>query len=158
RPMLAFYGCVGGAILSKGPVGFIAIAGAIVAAFATGGLTGPRRLRWPLGVLVLGSLTAVGVATYLLFAARLFVCETLVSEYAGWAFRWSITTRLLHLPTVLLTFLPWSVFLIGAACWWRRDRDDGRTWIMAWTFTLWLVIGLVSLARPHYLLPVFPGC
>jgi len=100
----------------------------------------------------------VWVATYLLLAPRLFVCETLVSEYAGWAFRWSITTRLLHLPTVLLTFLPWSVFLIGAACWWRRDRDDGRTWIMAWTFTLWLVIGLVSLARPHYLLPVFPGC
>jgi 4-amino-4-deoxy-L-arabinose transferase-like glycosyltransferase len=157
RPLLAFYGCVGGAILSKGPVGFIALAGAIVAAFATGGLTGLRRLRWPIGVLLLGSLTAVWVATYLLLAPRLFFCDTLVTEYGGWAFRWSFTNRLLHLPTVLLTFLPWSVFLVGAACWWRRAPDDGRNWIMAWTLTLWLVIGLVSLARPHYLLPVYPG-
>src|SRR2546421_2021193 len=62
------------------------------------------------------------------------------------------------MPSVLLYFLPWTLFLPAAVVWWRRSgRDDGRTCVLWWTVTLCMLAGLSGIYSPHYFLPVYPG-
>lgn len=157
--LLGLYGCIGGAMLSKGPAGLAALPAALLAALLTGGRAGLGRLRLGLGLTILGVLAIPWILPYLVEARRTFVTDVIVTHYGGWYLqKHGVAYRLAHLPAVLLNFLPWSVYLAGAVAWWRRGGpDDGRQWIAWWTATLWLLAGLSGMYRPRYFLPVYPG-
>ncbi len=157
--LLGFYASLGAAMLSKGPPGLSALVAAAVATGLEGGRSAWRRMRPALGASVLVVFAIPWVAPYLVAARPAFVQEVLVGEYAQWFLgTHGLLYRIAHMPTVLLYFLPWSLFLPAAVVWWRRsDRDVGRRQILWWTLTLWVLIGLSGIYRPRYYLPVYPG-
>jgi 4-amino-4-deoxy-L-arabinose transferase-like glycosyltransferase len=159
RSLLGFYGCVGGAMLSKGPVGLTALAAALVATWMTDGRSGLRSLRLGLGALLLGLMATVWVLPYLLAEPRTFVSDVVVGEYGAWFFRkHGLLYRAAHMPSVLLYFAPWTLYLAGAVVWWRRAAPDvGRRRVILWTMTLWGLVGLSGIYRDRYYLPVYPG-
>jgi 4-amino-4-deoxy-L-arabinose transferase-like glycosyltransferase len=159
RSLLGFYGCVGGAMLSKGPVGLTALAAALVGTWMTDGRSGLRSLRLGLGALLLGLMATVWVLPYLLAEPRTFVSDVVVGEYGAWFFRkHGLLYRAAHMPSVLLYFAPWTLYLAGAVVWWRRAAPDvGRRRVILWTMTLWGLVGLSGIYRDRYYLPVYPG-
>ncbi len=159
RPLLGFYACVGAAMLSKGPPGLAALLAAVVATALEGGRPALRRLRPAVGALMLGVLALFWIVPYLVTARPAFVHEVLLGEYALWFLGpHGLGYRIAHLPTVLLYFLPWTLFLPATVVWWRRSGpDDGRRYVLWWTITLWMVVGLSGMYRPRYYLPVYPG-
>ena len=159
RPLLGFYACVGGAMLSKGPPGLAALVAAAVATWLEGGRPALRRLRPAVGALMLVVLALPWVVPYLVAARPAFVHDVLVGEYALWFFGpHGLAYRIAHLPSVLLYFLPWTLFLPATVVWWRQNGvDDGRRYVLWWTVTLWMLVGLSGIYRARYYLPVYPG-
>jgi len=113
------------------------------------------------GVLVLVALALPWVLPYLVAAhARpVFVRDVLLGEYAQWFVGpHGLAYRFGHVPSVLLYFLPWTLFLPATVVWWRRNgADDGRHYVLWWTVTLWMLVGLSGMYRARYYLPVYPG-
>jgi len=159
RLLLGFYACIGGAMLSKGPPGLAALVATAVATSLEGGRPALRRLRPGVGALMLVVLALPWVVPYLVAARPAFVHEVLVGEYAQWFLGpHGLAYRIAHLPSVLLYFLPWTLFLPAAVVWWRRNGpDDGRHYVLWWTVTLWMLAGLSGMYRARYYLPVYPG-
>jgi len=159
RCLLGFYGCVGTAMLCKGPPGLAALVAAAVATGLEDGRRGMRRLRPAVGGLVLALLAAPWVVPYLVGARTAFVHDVVIGEYAHWFLgRHGILYRVAHMATVLLYFVPWTFFLLAAVAWWRRDgRDTGRRYVLWWTLTLWVLVGFSGTYRARYFLPVYPG-
>jgi 4-amino-4-deoxy-L-arabinose transferase-like glycosyltransferase len=157
--LLRFYACIGAAMLCKGPPGLSALVAAVVATWLEGGRAGLRRLRPAVGALVLGAFAVPWVVPYLFGARSVFVHDVLLGEYARWFLGPNgLTFRLVHMPAVLLYFLPWTLFLAPAVIWWRRNgSDQDRRYVLGWTLTLWILIGLSGAYRARYFLPVYPG-
>src|SRR5262249_4772569 len=158
RCVVGFYGCVGVAMLCKGPPGLAALMAAVVATSLADGRSGLRKLRPTVGALVLAVFALPWVIPYLMGARTAFVHEVVFGEYAHWFFRRGLFVRIVHIPSVLLYFVPWTLFLPAAVVWWRRNEaDTGRRCVVWWTLTLWVVIGLSGVYRARYFLPVYPG-
>jgi 4-amino-4-deoxy-L-arabinose transferase-like glycosyltransferase len=155
-PLVGFYACLAGAIMSKGPMGLLGLAAGAVAIAAADGWRATGRLRPLLGVGVLAVLLAPWYVPYLVAHSTVFVGDTVVGHYGSWVFRRSAFTRLESL-WVLAYALPWTIFLVGGAMWWRRAPDVERRLIAAWTLTVWALIGLSGIHRARYLIPIFPG-
>jgi 4-amino-4-deoxy-L-arabinose transferase-like glycosyltransferase len=155
-PLIAFYACIAGAILSKGPMGLLGLAAGFAAVAFADGWRETMRLRPVVGLVVLGVLLAPWYGTYLVGHSSAFVGDTVVGHYGSWAFRRGALARLESL-WVLAYALPWTIFLVGAATWWRRLPDAERRLIAAWTLTIWLLIGLSGIHRARYLIPIYPG-
>jgi 4-amino-4-deoxy-L-arabinose transferase-like glycosyltransferase len=159
RPLLAFYVCVGGAMLSKGPPGLAALVAAVVASWLAGGRPALRSLRPAVGVLTLVVLALPWLVPYTVAARQVFVRDVLVGEYAHWFFKpQGLASRIAGPLSVLVYFLPWTLFLPAAAAWWRRSGpDDGRQYVLWWTITLWTLVALSGKYRSRYYLPIYPG-
>src|SRR2546425_4548078 len=157
-PVLAFYACFTGALLSKGPQALAALAAAGVAVAFTDGTAMLRRLR-P----VLGSLLAFGVATIvwlLPYQARSqgsFDDQVLTGHYLTWYLLGPILPRFTALWAPFPSFLPWTLLVAAAPFWWRQSPDAGRRRIALWTATLWLLVAISGNYRSRYILVVFPG-
>jgi len=158
-PLLGFYACIGLAMLCKGPPGLSALLAAAVATGLEGGPAALRRLRPGVGAVVLAAFALPWIVPYLFGARAAFVHEVVLGEYARWFLGPNgLTFRLVHLPAVLLYFLPWTLFLPAMVVWWRRgEREPGRRVVLWWTLTLWIVAGLSGVYRARYFLPVYPG-
>src|SRR5207237_8779261 len=115
-----------------------------------------RRLRPALGALVLVVVALPWVVPYLVLARPAFVHEVLIGEYAQWFVGpHGLAYRIAHMPSVLLYFLPWTLFLPAAVVWWRRSgRDDGRTCVLWLTLTLWVLGGMSGSYLLHSFLAV----
>jgi 4-amino-4-deoxy-L-arabinose transferase-like glycosyltransferase len=159
RSLLGLYACLGGAMLSKGPPGLAAVVATAVTAWVEGGRPAVRKLRPSLAALTLAVLALPWIVPYLVTARPAFVQEVLIDEYAQWFLGpHGLAYRVAHVPSVLLYFLPWTLFLPAAVVWWRRsDRDEGRRQVLWWTLTLWTLVGLSGIYRSRYYLPVYPG-
>jgi len=155
-PLIAFYACVAGAILSKGPMGLLGLAAGFAAVAFADGWRDTTRLRPVLGLVVLAVLLSPWYAPYLVGHRSAFVGDTVVGHYGSWAFRRGALARLESL-WVLVHALPWTIFLVGAATWWRRLPDAERRLIAAWTLTIWVLVGLSGIHRARYLIPIYPG-
>ena len=157
--LLGFYACIGTAMLCKGPPGLSALGAAVVAAGVEGGRSSLRKLRPTVGALVLAVFALPWVVPYLVGPRATFVHDVLLGEYARWFLGPNgIPFRLAHMPLVLVYFLPWTLFLLPAVVWWRRNGpDEGRRWVLWWTLTLWILVGLSGAYRARYFLPVYPG-
>lgn len=150
---------VGGAMLSKGPPGLAALVAAVVASWLAGGRPALRSLRPAVGAFMLVLLALPWIVPYTVAARPVFVHDVLVGEYAHWFFKpQGLGSRIASPLSVLLYFLPWTLFLPAAAAWWRwSDPDDGRRYVLWWTVTLWILVGLSGKYRARYYLPVYPG-
>jgi 4-amino-4-deoxy-L-arabinose transferase-like glycosyltransferase len=155
-PLVGFYVCVGAAIISKGPSGFVGLVGALVAVAATDGWRALARLRPGIGAGVLAVLLMPWYGPYLTGHRPRFVGDVVVGHYGGWVFRRGLMTRVESL-WVLAYALPWSIFLAAAVAWWRRAADAERRLVGVWTLVLWALIGLSGIHRVHYLFPIYPG-
>jgi 4-amino-4-deoxy-L-arabinose transferase-like glycosyltransferase len=157
--LLGFYVCVGAAMLSKGPPGLAALLAAAAATWWGDGRAALRELRPGLGAVTLVIVALPWFVPYLFAAQPAFIHEVLVGEYALWFFRkHGLVYRLAHMPSVLVYFLPWTLYLFAAIAWWRRDgADAGRRYVIGWTVTVFVLAGLSGMYRARYYLPVYPG-
>ena len=155
-PLVGFYACIGVAILSKGPSGFLGLVAAIAAVTATDGWRALGRLRPGVGVIVLAVLLTPWYGPYLAGHRARFVGDVVIGHYGAWVFRRGVLARIESL-WVLAYALPWTIFLAAAIGWWRRTADAERRLIMVWTLTVWALIGLSGIHRVHYLFPIYPG-
>lgn len=155
-PVVGFWACVAGAMMSKGPMGLAALAAGLISIAATDGWRSLARLRPLLGVTVLALLLTPWWVNYLV-SHRAAFGEVVVGQYGIWVFRRGLLTRLESL-WVLAYFLPWTVFLGAAVIWWRRGAPDAeRRAIGWWALTMWALIGLAGIQRVRYLVPIYPG-
>ena len=155
-PLVAFYACVGGAILSKGPIGLVGLAAGFAGVAYSDGWRDTMRLRPVLGLVVLAVLLAPWYGTYLVGRGSAFVGDTVGGHYGSWVFRRGVRARLESL-WVLAYVLPWTIFLVAAATWWRKRPDVERCLIAAWTLTIWVLVGLSGAHRARYLIPIYSG-
>jgi 4-amino-4-deoxy-L-arabinose transferase-like glycosyltransferase len=156
--LLGLYACIGAAMLCKGPPGLSALVATAVATWLEGGRAGLRRLRPALGALVLAAFAVPWVVPYLFRARSVFVHDVLLGEYARWFLGPNgLLFRLVHMTAVLVYFLPWTLFVPAVVWWGRNDPDQGRRYVLWWTLTLWILIGLSGAYRARYFLPVYPG-
>jgi 4-amino-4-deoxy-L-arabinose transferase-like glycosyltransferase len=157
-PLLAFYACLTGGLLSKGPQALAALAAAGMAVLVTEGRAGLARLR-PLlgGALMLVAAAVVWLGPYSAASSGHFGNRVLVGHYLTWYLLGPMLSRLGALATPFLAFLPWMVFVAAAPFWWRQSPSPDRRRLIAWTATLWVLAAVSGNARARYLLPVFPG-
>jgi 4-amino-4-deoxy-L-arabinose transferase-like glycosyltransferase len=155
--LVAFYVCIGAAVLAKGPAGLAMLAAVIVATAAMHGRAGLRRLRPLVGLAVLTGAAVVWFAPYVLQSEGRFVSRVLVGHYAPWYFSGGLVPRLGQAAQLLVNFLPWTILLAAAVVWWPRHPDPGRRWLGAATLSLAIVLGLSGTQRARYLLPIYPG-
>ena len=157
-PLLAFYACLTGGLLSKGPQALAALAAAGMAVVVTEGGAGLRRMR-PIvgGALMLVAAAVVWLGPYSAASSGHFGNRVLVGHYLTWYLLGPMLSRLAALATPILAFLPWMLFVAAAPFWWRQAPSDDRRRLIAWTATLWVLAAVSGNARARYLLPVFPG-
>jgi 4-amino-4-deoxy-L-arabinose transferase-like glycosyltransferase len=155
--LVAFYVCIGAAVLAKGPAGLAMLAAVIVATAVTRGLPGLSRLKPLIGLAVLAAAAVVWFAPYLLQSEGRFVSRVLTGHYATWYFGGGLGPRLVQVANLAVNFLPWTILLAAAAVWWPRHPDLGRRWLGAAALTLTIVVALSRNERARYLLPIYPG-
>src|SRR2546422_139982 len=155
-PLAGFYACVGLAVASKGPPGYAALAGGLVAVVGTEGARGLARLRPALGLLILALCAIPWIVPYHLESRGEFASTVLVDHYMTWYFRGGLLDRLSGTGSALANFFPWVIFLAAAPWWWRRAPDPGRRAVGLWTLTVWVWLGFSGTLRARYLLPVYP--
>jgi 4-amino-4-deoxy-L-arabinose transferase-like glycosyltransferase len=161
--MAAFYGCVAGALLTKGPVALVALLVAALATILTDGRRALGRMRPWLGAVILGLSALPWIVPYYLRARGTFPHGVVEDQYVRWVIHnpaasgiQDIGARLGHLALALPGFVPWTLLLVGAALWWRHAPDRGRRRVLVWTIAWWLATGLSGNFRTRYLLVVYP--
>jgi 4-amino-4-deoxy-L-arabinose transferase-like glycosyltransferase len=155
-PLAGFYVCVALAVGTKGPPGYAALAAAAITVLGTEGRRALARLRPALGLLILALAALPWIVPYYVQSHGQFRSDVLVRHYGVWLFRGSLLARVEGVAQTLVSFLPWSIFLVAAAWAWRRAPDEGRRRIALWTGALWALLVFTGIPRAHYLLPVYP--
>jgi 4-amino-4-deoxy-L-arabinose transferase-like glycosyltransferase len=155
--LVGFYFCVAGALWTKGlPCLMVIPAG--VAALAVS--VGVRKLPLfrPVTGLVLVALTALPWAIPYSQTPGREASETISVWHASMEY----LNHFRHHPSIpfvdgLIEFLPWTLWLVPSAVWWRLtpDRKSYRP-VLAWMAAFLLLLGLSVYQRAHYLLPVYP--
>jgi len=166
RQWVGFYTFAALATLMKGPAGVLLPAGVVTAYFLSTAQW--RRL--------MGLFHPAGLAVYLLLAVpwyalvmlrypqygyQFFVVQNL-SRYAGQGLGHRDFLAVYYLPILLGGFLPWTVYLFGAAArsfpktWFRQTTDGGPRllWLAAVLFFVFFSLSRTRLVS--YILPVFP--
>jgi 4-amino-4-deoxy-L-arabinose transferase-like glycosyltransferase len=156
RALLAFYGCIAGAVLAKGPAGLAALGAGLVAVAVTRGLTALTRLKPLAGLLIFAAAGLVWFMPYLVKSEGRFVSRVLVGHYSTWYLAGGLLPRLGQGLALLGNFVPWTVLLAAAVFWWRRDPDERRRWIGTVAIGLTVVLVLAGHQRARYLLPIYP--
>jgi 4-amino-4-deoxy-L-arabinose transferase-like glycosyltransferase len=152
-----FYFCMAGALWTKGLACLWVIPAGVAAVAVTVGIRKLPSFR-PVTGLGLVVLTALPWAIPYARSPGSAGSETISAGYA-------LTTYLNHfrhhpsLPFVdgLVDFLPWALWLVPAAVWWRLTADRQRYRpVLAWMAVFLLLLGLSVYQRAHYMLPVYP--
>jgi 4-amino-4-deoxy-L-arabinose transferase-like glycosyltransferase len=153
---LGFYLCVAAALGSKGPVALLGLLAAVAATLATDGRAGLRALRLPAGIGLIGLTTLPWLLPYIFQTEKSYARSVLVTDYLAWYFRSGGDSRLVGMGNYLGGFLPWTLFLIPAAWWWRVAPDRGRRRLLAWGAVFVVAIAISASQRSRYFLPVLP--
>jgi 4-amino-4-deoxy-L-arabinose transferase-like glycosyltransferase len=155
--LLGFYFCVAGALWTKGLPCLMVIPAAVAAVAVTIGVRKLPSFR-PVTGLALVALTALPWAVPY---ARSPDLEGSQAVSVGQGLSWYLG-HFRHHPSIpfvdgLIEFLPWGLWLVPAAVWWRLtpDRQAYRP-VLAWMAVLLLLLGLSVHQRARYMLPVYP--
>jgi 4-amino-4-deoxy-L-arabinose transferase-like glycosyltransferase len=157
-PVIGFYACVTGALLSKGPQALAAVAAVVIAVVLTDGASTLRRLRLATGLTAMLAVAAVvWLAPYHLHSAGRFGGQVIGGHYMTWYLLGPWVDRLGSLAVPLGLFLPWTVLLVAAPVWWRHSSDPARKRIAIWVAVLWVLTAMSGNFRSRYMLPMLPG-
>ncbi|MDD5555795.1 MAG: glycosyltransferase family 39 protein [bacterium] len=160
--LLAGYAAVGLAALTKGPLGVIFPALAVLAHLAwTRRLGAVRRMRLPWGILIVVAMQAAWYVPFLLrigpegrrFFVDMYVYkENLLRFTTGFD---KPEPFWFYLPAFLSHFLPWSVFLVLWPFAPGPRRDARFPW--AWLLSILLFLTISTGKHSRYALPVYPA-
>ena len=155
--LMGFYLCLAGAFWTKGPPALMGVAAAVAASVASGGFRRLSSLR-PVAGLGVVALTALPWAIPYTLAPGGQSSQAVSVSYA---LAWYVD-RYRHLSSIpladgLIAFLPWTLWLVPAALWWRStpDRHPYRP-VLAWMAVFLVLLALSVQQRERYLLPVYP--
>jgi 4-amino-4-deoxy-L-arabinose transferase-like glycosyltransferase len=170
-PLAVFYVFLGFATLAKGPVGPV-LAGAVVVLFAIGAGRFEIVLKtlWPPGIVLFFAVTlpwyvAVQIRNPEFF--RVFFLEHNLARFGTNLYRHH-QPLWFFLPVLLLSLLPWLVFVVASAwetlrAWWAERRaifDSGDA--LSVFLLIWLLVPVVFFSAsqsklPGYILPAIPA-
>ena len=154
--------CIGLAVSTKGPVGLavplITIIGFLL---ATGDFGELKRLRPGTGAVIVGVLVAVWLVPCCISGGDEYTRDILFRQSFGrvvnafnhqkpcWYYAYKFPFH----------FLPWSLFLPGAGCYfWNRRRQMGSIrFPLIWFGASFLFFSLISCKRGLYLVPLYPA-
>jgi 4-amino-4-deoxy-L-arabinose transferase-like glycosyltransferase len=161
----AFYGLVGVAFWSKGPVGLLPLVVVVICVLAADGRIGLRRLVSVPGFVLLVLLVAPWWILDAVADRRRFARDVVVDDFVLWYVPAAgIGWRTLAKPfgTALTILLPWSV-LVPFAVWTaiktgtaEPERARRLRLLLVWAGVVLVVIGVSSQQRIRYYLPLCP--
>jgi 4-amino-4-deoxy-L-arabinose transferase-like glycosyltransferase len=154
--LIAFYLCVGGGLATKGPPALMVLGAAAVVTAVADGWAGLRRLRLPLGFVLIGISALPWLLPYLLQPERSYVKTVVAGHYGDWYFRHAAGSKLGALLGNLARILPWSIFLVPAIWWSWCDRGARRRDLILWMVVIAAAVSLSGEQRARYFLPVVP--
>jgi 4-amino-4-deoxy-L-arabinose transferase-like glycosyltransferase len=158
--LIAFYGLVGIAFWSKGPVGLLPLVVAAVYEMATYGWAGPLRLASPAGLAVLGVAVVAWSGLALGVGRGTMVTEVVVNDYGAYFMAGSSVRRGLFEPLghALTILLPWSLLLPIALARALRgvepERQPGTRLALVWAAVVFVAVALSHRQRWRYYLPL----
>ncbi len=165
RHTLLFFGSMGIATITKGPVGFLLPWLTVLAYLGfSGRLSELKRLRWAVGPAIFMAATLPWFLAVSWenpdFPRYAFWNESLMRFTTGSARRSG--PLYYYLPVFLFGFLPWSLFLVtgyaGRLRAWRKLRDEenrNALFLLCWTAVVFVFFSISRSKLPGYLLPAF---
>lgn len=159
--LIIFYLLVGIAFWSKGPVGLLPLAIALVYEATTYGWSGPRRLASPTGLALLALLVVTWSGVALSAGSATMVDEVVMNDYVRAYFTASPSggrSFLEPLEHALTILLPWSILLPIALGWALRGveptRGPGTRLVLVWAGVVFVAVALSHRQRWRYYLPL----
>jgi 4-amino-4-deoxy-L-arabinose transferase-like glycosyltransferase len=158
--LIAFYLLVGIAFWSKGPVGLLPIAIAMIYETATYGWAGPVRLASWAGLAFLGLVVVAWSGLALSVGRRTMVVDVVMNDYGAYFMGGpSVWRRLIEpLAHALTIVLPWSLLLPIALGWALRAvepaRQPGTRLALVWATVVFVAVALSHRQRWRYYLPL----
>lgn len=158
----------GGALLTKGPVGLVVpiLGMLVILAFA-------RRLSWRWG----GTLfISAFLGSFIFLAWAIPANDATGGEFLRRGIGYHVVARTVrpidshggnffftlpfYIPVVIFAFFPWVLFLPGAlsaVAGGRVGGTVGRSFLLGWMVSIFLLMSFVSTKLPHYILPIWPA-
>lgn len=162
--LIAFYGLVGMAVWTKGPVGLLPLVVVILDAMTTYGWSGPGRLGSMPGLLLLAALLvpwwalAVGAA-----GGERFWIDVARNDWLMWyvptqGWSWRVVTE--GISQAVTVLLPWSP-LLPVASWWAAHTPDLAArrrlrLLQLWLGATFVLVAMSQQQRMRYYLPLCP--
>ena len=157
---IAFYGLVGIAFWSKGPVGLLPLVVAAAYEMATYGWAGPLRLVSSPGLAILGLAVVAWSGLALGVGRGPMVTDVVVNDYGAYFMAGSSARRGLFEPLghALTILLPWSLLLPIALARMLRgvepERQPGTRLAAIWAAVVFVAVALSYRQRWRYYLPL----
>jgi 4-amino-4-deoxy-L-arabinose transferase-like glycosyltransferase len=158
--LIAFYGLVGIAFWSKGPVGLLPLVVAAAYEMATYGWAGPLRLVSSPGLAILGLAVVAWSGLALGVGRGPIVTDVVVNDYGAYFMAGSSARRGLFEPLghALTILLPWSLLLPIALARMLRgvepERQPGTRLAAIWAAVVFVAVALSYRQRWRYYLPL----
>jgi len=156
RHLVGFYGCLAGALWTKGLPALMILPAAVVAVTVSAGARHLLRLRPGLGLGIVGLSMLPWVIPYALHPAHRR-SQMGLSSALGWYLDRHLRGSSVPLDSALIAFLPWALWLAAALAWWWL-APDGEPYrpVWGWTLVLTLLVAASVQQRARYALPLFP--
>lgn len=156
RHLLGFYGCLAGALWTKGLPALMIVPAAVAAVTLSAGARHLPRLRPGLGLTVVGLSLLPWVIPYAVTPGPQRSQLDLISAL-GWYLDRQLRGSSIPLDSALVAFLPWSLWLAAALAWWWWAPDGGPYRpVWGWTLVLALLVAASVQQRARYALPLYP--
>ena len=156
--LIGLYGCIAGALWIKGVPALLVLPAGAAAVLSARGRKGFAPLRPVLGLGVVAITMLPWTIPYFLSPEQGSGQSTSASTALLWYFDRVHRVSSIPLTGGLVAFLPWTLWLMLVAMWWRRapERVVYRP-VLAWTVVAAALIALAVQQRARYLLPLYPA-
>jgi 4-amino-4-deoxy-L-arabinose transferase-like glycosyltransferase len=157
RHLVGFYGCLAGALWTKGLPALMIVPAAVAAVTLSAGVRHLPRLRPGLGLAMVGLSLLPWVVPYALTPGRHRSQSLGLQSALGWYLDRQLHGSSLPLDSAFIAFLPWALWLVAALAWWRWAPDGGAYRpVWGWTLVLTVLVAASVQQRARYALPLFP--
>ena len=158
RHLVGFYGCLAGALWTKGLPALMIVPAAVAAVTLSAGARHLPRLRPGLGFAVVGLSLLPWVIPYALTPEHRRSQSLGLSAALRWYLDRQFHGSSIPLESALVNFLPWALWLVAALAWWRWAPDGGPYRpVWGWTLVLALLVAASVQQRSRYALPLYPS-
>lgn len=156
--LIGLYGCIAGALWVKGLPALLVLPAGAAAVLTTRGRRGFAPLRPVLGLSVVAVTMLPWAIPYLLAPGKGSGQSTSASTALVWYLDRVDRVSSIPLTGGLVAFLPWALWLLVVAVWWRGapERVAYRP-VLAWMAVAAALIALAVQQRARYLLPLYPA-